>query len=210
MEITKERLAAVCKANGYYSTPELNEKLHLVGKGYMKIYPEAMIEFVGVTGCWLNDNAMSSLEGIQHLVSLRSLWVQRNFLTNITHLAAFEFLESVDLSENQVCRLAEGVFPPTLKTLLLGRNRFCDGQRDILPGLSRIINLTVLDVSHNLLEPGVENEAFLFEKLPAASLAILNAQGNPIRETIKNYHARVKERYHGICCIDDVKVMEIM
>jgi len=209
MEVTAEALCKLCKSHGYYSSPELNERLHVVAKGFTRIHENAMVEFTNVSACWLTDNALESLEGLQHLIALRSLWCQRNFLLSLsTHiLGGMQFLESVDLSENQLTKLERGCLPPTVTTVIIQRNRFINGLEDIWPGLENLTELRVLDCAHNRLEEGPSTEAFVFTKLPK-SVAILNFQGNPFRETIRGYHRQIKEAYPKISCIDDVKVMD--
>jgi hypothetical protein len=83
--ITSKELRTLCKENGGYHTPEINDKLYLHYKGYQRI--EHLDEYTGVRALWLEGNGFSKLEGLDKLAELRCLYVHQNCLTRIEGLA---------------------------------------------------------------------------------------------------------------------------
>jgi dynein assembly factor 1 len=53
-QITSKYLRQLCKDQGRYTTPELNETLHLHMKGFTKI--ENLDEYTGLRALWLQGN----------------------------------------------------------------------------------------------------------------------------------------------------------
>lgn len=69
--MNKPTLLRICKEQGLYRTPSLNERLYLNFKGFVNI--ACLEEYVNLRALFLEGNAISSLEGLPPLKELRCL-----------------------------------------------------------------------------------------------------------------------------------------
>ena len=84
--ITKEYLKKMCKEQRLYITPELNDKLYLHYKGFMRL--ENLDEYTGLKALWMEGNAIKKLENLEKLVNLRCLYVLACACLIATHMYA--------------------------------------------------------------------------------------------------------------------------
>ena len=61
MEMTKESLKKLCKADGLYGTPHINDKIYLHYKGFRTI--ENLDEYTGLKAIWLEGNGFDKIQG---------------------------------------------------------------------------------------------------------------------------------------------------
>jgi dynein assembly factor 1 len=69
--MSKATLVALCKENGLYKTPSLNDKLYLNFKGFSRI--ENLEEYTACKALFLEGNALESLEGLPALPELKCM-----------------------------------------------------------------------------------------------------------------------------------------
>jgi len=87
---------------GLFSTPELNEKLYLHFKGFLKIVPEAISQYYNLTTLYLNNNGISKIEGLSLLINLTSLSLNNNCISKIDGLENLHNLLILNLSHNKI------------------------------------------------------------------------------------------------------------
>jgi dynein assembly factor 1 len=85
-EMTQKLLKELCRKDKLYSTPELNDKLFLHYKGFMKI--AALDEYTGLRVLWLEGNGISKIEGLTKQAELRTLYLHENLLERLEGLDA--------------------------------------------------------------------------------------------------------------------------
>lgn len=191
--MTKKELKSVAVDNGGYSTPYLNDTLHLHFKGYRKI--ENLGEYTGLKVLWLNSNGLQKIENLSHLQELRCLFLQRNLLTHIENLESLNNLVQLDISENQI-RYVNGLQCLTnLATLNLSKNVLESAQS--IDHLKVCKNLTTIDLSNNRL-----NGENIVDVLGSCeSLVALNITGNPIVREVSHFRKK---------CILNVKKLKYL
>ena len=69
--MTEEGVKKLCKQHKLYQTPYLNDKLFLHFKGYRKI--ENLENYTGIKVLWLEGNAISKIENLDHMKDLTCL-----------------------------------------------------------------------------------------------------------------------------------------
>ena len=102
MEITKDWLRYVCKKNGGYSIPSLNDTLYLHFKGLDKI--QNLDEYTAVRSIFLEGNGLESLDGLEHCFNLRCLYAQQNMITTLSSTLP-NSITVLNLSHNAICDL---------------------------------------------------------------------------------------------------------
>ena len=61
--MSREWLKALCRENKQYTTPALNDTLHLHFQGFSRL--EALDEYTGLKSVFLEGNALETLDGLQ-------------------------------------------------------------------------------------------------------------------------------------------------
>jgi dynein assembly factor 1 len=84
MEMTKAKLRELCKRDGLYMTPSLNDKLYLHYKGFRRV--ECLEEYTGLRVLWLEGNGLDSIGGLDNQAELRTLYLQENLIERIENL----------------------------------------------------------------------------------------------------------------------------
>jgi Leucine-rich repeat (LRR) protein len=84
MEMTKAKLRELCKRDGLYMTPSLNDKLYLHYKGFRRV--ECLEEYTGLRVLWLEGNGLDSIGGLDNQPELRTLYLQENLIERIENL----------------------------------------------------------------------------------------------------------------------------
>lgn len=100
--MTIRTLTYFCEKEGLFSTPELNEKLYLQYKGFLKMDPETLAQYRGLVALWLNNNAISQIQGLDTLLGLTSLALNNNSIARIEGLSALQNLRILNLSYNKI------------------------------------------------------------------------------------------------------------
>ena len=106
----------------YYATPEVNDTLWLLKKGFryikcMDMFPELECLYFNGNGCremtgletnvklkslYLQENAIKKIEGIENLVNLDSLCLYMNYIPKVEGLAGCKKLKNVNLANNRL------------------------------------------------------------------------------------------------------------
>jgi hypothetical protein len=184
--ITPELLKQVCKQNGGYAQPTLNDQLYLQCKGFIKI--EHLEPYTQLKVLWLEQNAITNIEGLDTLSKLVSLFLQNNTIRRMTNLTALGNLRILNLSHNYISKI-EGLAAgcPLLESLQISHN--------VIPSLVAceelwgLPELSSVDLSFNKLErvEGADDMCIVsfFKRMPNVSVIYL--QGNPLSHGMKFY-----------------------
>ncbi len=97
-----------------------------------------------ITDCYFRDKNITNLTGMEYFISLQSLTLQGNQISDLSPLANLEKLESLDLENNQISDLSPLANLPELTVLDLVNNQISD-----ISALSGLTNLTDLGLSYN-------------------------------------------------------------
>ena len=100
--MTDKTVKHFCEKEGLFSTPELNDKLYLQYKGFVRMDPETLAKYHGLVALWLNHNAITKIEGLNPLISLTSLALQHNYISKIEGLETLYQLSILNLSHNRI------------------------------------------------------------------------------------------------------------
>ena len=177
-QITPQSLRKLCKDNNLYSSDvSLNEILHLQCKGITDLAP-CIGEFTGLKTLYLEQNALSDLSHLAPLTNLRCLYLGRNMIDTINGFETLTQLDSLDLSDNYITMLTGLNHLGNLRTLNLSGNKLatCDSIRH----LQACSSLISLDLANNKV---VEEEAV--DLLAAMPLSFLRLVGNPVVGTYR-------------------------
>jgi Leucine-rich repeat (LRR) protein len=91
-----------CEKEGLFTTPELNDKLYLQYKGFIRIVPETLAHYNNLVALWLNNNGISKIEGLSNLIHLTSLALNNNSISRIEGLDNLYNLSILNLSHNKI------------------------------------------------------------------------------------------------------------
>jgi len=199
-EITKKILKDMCKKQGFYSTPGLNDILYLHYKGFREI--KNMEDYTGLKVIYLEGNGLRSMKGLDHQPLMKSLYLQENSLTKIEGLENLPELCNLNLNQNSIEKVENLGEQKMLGTLLLQRNKL--KTLDSVQGLLECTSLSCIDMQNNDLED-VEVVDIL-EQLP--NLKVLYLKGNPFVKKIKNYRKTVISRLKNLTYLDDRPVFD--
>ncbi len=108
--------------------------------------PITLSEAASLIELSISDSSFYSLAGIEHLVALKTLFLQRCDITDVRPLAALTNLESLSLYKNQLTDVRPLAALTKLKTLLLDNNQLTD----VRP-LAALTNLETLILGFNQL-----------------------------------------------------------
>lgn len=97
-----------CEREGLFTTPELNDKLYLQYKGFLRIVPETLAQYHNLVALWLNNNGISKIEGLDNLINLTSLALNNNCIAKIEGLENLFNLSILNLSHNKI-EVVEGL-----------------------------------------------------------------------------------------------------
>ena len=174
MELTKQEVLRVCRQTGFYTTPELNEKLYLQCKGYSEI--GGLEEYTGAKAVWLEGNCISEIKGLHNCRELLTLYIARNMISEIEGLENQNNLAKLDLSENLIKKISGLEGCPNLTQLIIAKNYL--SKAEDLQGLTSCPKLRTLDISGNKLQDG-ENVLKFLATFP--ELVSLRIMGNSMR-----------------------------
>lgn len=103
MEITKDWLRKLCKENGLYVTPHLNDKLYLHYKGVKRI--ENLEEYTGLKCIFLEGNCFDKIENLEKLSEMKTLYLHENLIETIEGLSTLTELDTLNLSKNAIRKI---------------------------------------------------------------------------------------------------------
>ena len=198
-EMTKEKVAAICKKNGFFTTPELNEQLHLHFHGFYRI--ENLEEYVACRVLWLESNAIDEIENLEKLPELRCLYLQHNNLRGLGS-CSMPNLDALNVSHNKVASLAGLEHFAGLSKLLAAGNHIADAE---VAHLLRCPKLDTVDLSNNEL---TDFDGLLTVLQQLKALASLALSGNELTRTTKMYRRRLISALPGLKKLDDTPVFD--
>lgn len=199
-EMTPASLKKLCKDNGLYTTPSINDKLYLHYKGFSRI--QNLDAYTGLKALWLEGNGLTKIEGLDAQVNVRSLFLHENVIEKVEGLDSMTVLDTLNLSKNFIAHLENLGHMKELTTLNLGHNKL--NQLSGLEHLSEIPSLQTIDLQHNKIEDaGIVD---ILEKLP--DLRVVYLMGNPCVKAIRNYRRTIVSRCKHLRYLDDRPVFE--
>ncbi|KAL7749118.1 hypothetical protein RI367_005523 [Sorochytrium milnesiophthora] len=199
--MTLPYLQQLCKDQGGYNTPELNDKVYLHFKGFSRI--ENIERFTGLKSLWLEGNAISAIENIDELAELRCLFLQENCIEELTGLSKLSHLSTLNVSNNMLRSLGrELALLPSLSTLQAANNKLSSAQD--IDVLRECTSLTVLDLANNMLgDPDVMD---VIHSIP--QLAVLNLMGNEVIRKVQQYRRNLIVTVKTLTYLDDRPIFD--
>eukprot|EP01065_Artemidia_motanka_P024749 TRINITY_DN2964_c0_g1_i1.p1 TRINITY_DN2964_c0_g1~~TRINITY_DN2964_c0_g1_i1.p1 ORF type:complete len:555 (+),score=172.76 TRINITY_DN2964_c0_g1_i1:88-1752(+) len=196
----KATVVRTCKELGFYSTPELNERLYLHSRGFGEI--AGLDEFTGVKSLFLESNCLTEIKGLENNVNLSALYLAKNCITHVSGVSHLRALDKIDLSDNTI-KTVTGLAGLSITTLSLSRNllKTAADLKDVL-GCRKV---RVLDLSFNRIDdPAVID---ILAELP--ELSVLKLEGNPLAKTMKLYRKTLTRRLRELKALDDMPVTAV-
>eukprot|EP00754_Rhynchopus_humris_P035997 Rhum_TRINITY_DN17729_c0_g1::Rhum_TRINITY_DN17729_c0_g1_i1::g.166430::m.166430/K19750/DNAAF1, LRRC50, ODA7; dynein assembly factor 1, axonemal len=202
MELSTAVVSDICKRAGFYSTPDLNERLYLQCKGICEI--QGLEAFVHAKAVWLEGNCISELRGLEYNTEVLSLYLARNTIRDITGLDNMACLAKLDLADNLITSVRGLDGCRALQDVNLAKNNL-KTKADVLGLLACADTLSSVDLSGNpLADPGVLE---VLVGLP--HLASLRLQGTPLSKTLPAYRKTLIARLPGLRALDDTPVSDV-
>jgi len=208
MEMTYAAVLQTCKEAGGYNQPELNDQLYLQCKGFCEI--RNLDKFVNVKCLWLDQNAISDMDGVGALPRLVTLFLQNNVLRQISGpaLGSLKYLRTLNLSHNYIGSLTGIAHAKGLESLNVSHNHIAS--LEDMEELWQLPELSSLDASYNKMERADAdddlNVANFFKKCPA--MAVLYLHGQDLTHRLKNYRRNMVLHLPTLTYLDDRPIFD--
>ena len=200
MEMTKDTLKKICRKDGLYGLPSLNDKIYLHYKGFSKI--ENLEEYKSLKALWLEGNGLTKIEGLESLTNLRTLFLHENVIYNIEGLDNLIELDSINLSKNFIKKIENLGNLKKLTGLNLAHNSLTSYES--IQQVLEAPTIQTLDLQNNKInDPKVVD---LFEKLE--DLRVLYLQGNPVVKLIPYYRKTIISKCKMLKYLDDRPIFD--
>ena len=198
MKMTEKKIIEVCQKHNLYSTPHLNDILHLEHIGFVNI--GGLDKFIGLKVLWLNGNQITEISGLDSLTNLVTLYLQENFIENLTGLDKLTNLEQLCVSHNYL-RSLDGIENCTnLVSVDAEKNRISGSE--CLNSLKQLKKLQIIQLADNKME---DPEALdVFEEL--TDLRVIHLSGNPLVKKIPMYRRTIISKNKELKCLDDALI----
>lgn len=199
-EMTKQYLRKLCKDNGLYTTPSINDKLYLHYRGFNTI--TNLEEYTGLRAIWLEGNGITKIENLSNQSNLRTLYLHENLIEKIENLDMNLELDTVNLSKNYIKKIENLSQLTKLSTLILSHNYLTNYES--VQHLLELKSLQTIDLQYNKIND-VEIVNIL-STLP--DLRVIYLMGNPVVKDIKNYRKTIISKCKQLKYLDDRPVFE--
>lgn len=198
--MTKQLLRKLCKDDGLYSTPSINDKIYLHYKGFSEV--KNLEEYTGLKALWLEGNGLARISGLENQRLLKTLYLHENLIEKIENLESQVDLDCLNLSKNFITKVENLAHMTKLTSLNLANNVL--KTYDSISHISTLTALQSIDLQQNKIEdPAVID---IFAQLP--DLRVLYLQGNPCVKQIRNYRKTVVYRCKMLKYLDDRPVFD--
>ena len=149
-EMTPALVRDLCKKNGGYTQPKLNDQLFLQCQGFSRI--ENLEPYTAAKVLWLEQNAIDHISGLNEQANLVSLFLHNNVIRTISGLQCLGNLRILNLSHNYISRI-ENIheYCPLLETLQISHNRI-SSLEDACGELLLFKHLSSIDLSFNKID----------------------------------------------------------
>lgn len=201
MEMTKESLKKLCKADGLYGTPHINDKIYLHYKGFRTI--ENLDEYTGLKAIWLEGNGFDKIQGLEKLVLLRSVFLHENLINKIEGLDTITELDTLNLSKNYIARIEGLEKCQKLSNLNLANNNL-KTSNDV-EHILQVPSIQTIDIQHNKIED-VDVVDKVLVHMP--DLRVVYLQGNPVVKKIPHYRKTMIYKLKHLKYLDDRPVFD--
>ena len=199
-EMNKITLKKLCKDNGLYTTPQINDKLYLHYKGFHSI--QNLEEYIGLKALWLEGNGLSKIEGLEKQTLLKSLYLHENCFETIEGLESQTELDTLNLSKNYIRKIENLSHMLKLTCLNLAHNSLTTVES--IKHVTEIPSLQTIDIQSNKIDdPTIVD---VLASLP--DLRVLYLMGNPVVKSIRNYRKTIISKCSKLMYLDDRPVFE--
>lgn len=199
--MTKESLKKLCKADGLYGTPHINDKIYLHYKGFRTI--ENLDEYTGLKAIWLEGNGFGKIEGLEKLILLRSVFLHENLINKIEGLDTITELDTLNLSKNYISKIEGLENCQKLSNLNLANNNLKTSSD--IEHILQVPSIQTIDIQHNKIED-VDVVDKVLVHMP--DLRVVYLQGNPVVKKIPHYRKTMIYKLKHLKYLDDRPVFD--
>ena len=198
MNMTEKKVIEICHKHNLYTTPHLNDILHLENIGFVNI--AGLDQFIGLKVLWLNGNQITEITGLDSLPNLVTLYLQNNFIESLNGIKNLTNLEQLCISHNYL-RCLDGIeYCTNLVSVDAEKNRISGPE--CIDALKQLKKLQIIQLADNKMEDPESID--VFESLP--DLRVIHLSGNPIVKKIPMYRRTIISKNKELKCLDDTLI----